>query len=1058
MKLIVLTIEGEFQQGCTVTGEVFEVGASTPVAGAKGMLDKNEAIANDYNYWQQAYRNLSSCFSFLIHRSGSEQKTNFANRSDADLAFNICRQAANVLDATLNDWLDSQEFEPIKQLFDRHFQPEENFWILLKTDSIELRRLPWHRWQFLVRCFPNSEVTFTSPEFERVTKFISTPTLKDRVRILGIFGNDIVTDSGEEILTSLITDAEVKFLKSCTKEQLNLELSARGWDILFFAGHSMTYPDGRGGEFQLNANERLKIVDLKDALKTAIKSGLKLAIFNSCDGLGLAQQLAEGQQLYLPQIIVMREPIPDKLAPEFLKSFLQEFTQGKSLYDSLRITKNYLEGLESDFPCASWLPVLVQNPAEVPPLWQDLGRRPTDICPYKGLSAFRSEDAQFFFGRETVTTQLVEAVKIKSLVGIIGSSGVGKSSVVFASLVPFLIKTGDFKIIDFHPGNNPFDSLAIALKPVLGNLRDNLDSRLSELNLSVELEKSDRSFFEAITSIINVDIDSKLILIIDQFEELYTLIDSVKRQIFLDRLLNVVNRIHNFTLVLTLRADFLGFAFTDSSFFNALMDGCQRLEAIGYEGMKAAIEKPAELLDVSLESGLSDRILEDLGAEPGNLPLLEFTLMQLWTQLATQNGKLSLTHQAYDRLGGVKKALANYADCIWEQLDKTDRKRAEKLFIGLVNFGFEESTPPTRRIATRSEIGEANWHLVIHLASSRLVVTGRNELTGEETVEIVHEALINNWEILNLWLQINREFCSWREQLRLRMRQWQNRHQHPTALLSGVLLKDAEKWLQQRTTELSKSERNFIKQSQVRRSRQQRNKILVSSGIIATILTGGGLIYNLQQQWALQKVRNVAKGTEPATPELRQILPNFQKETDKLIATGNIELAIADYSYLMKASQKLQEIQIAVTAEKSLADTIRQHRLPLLETELKQGNFGKQIDYNFSKLELQYTGALRLTYAILMQKFGVNADSNNDGILNEGEETALPCETLKDIEKLWQKYTQNRCHWYGNNIALIPQCRELAGKSLTGILIYPPAFAEMENRLDRCQIISLKQS
>jgi energy-coupling factor transporter ATP-binding protein EcfA2 len=1058
MRLIVLTIQGEFQQGCTVTGEVFQFGQSTPLAGAKGKLIANNEIGDRYQQWQKAYLNLSSCFSFLIKRSATLQITNLAERSDADLAFNLCRQAANTFKQVMNDWLDSQDFQPIKQLFLNYLQSDEEFRVLVKTDNLELRRLPWNGWQFLAENFSQAEVTFTSPEFERISQLPATPTLKDKVRTLAIFGNDLDSSSGQEILTSLPSDAEVKIIELPTKEQLNRELLENYWDILFFAGHSMTYPDGRGGEFQINANERLKIADLKTALKIAIRGGLKLAIFNSCDGLGLAQQLAEGQQLYLPQIIVMREPIPDKLAPQFLKYFLQEFTQGNSLYNSLRTTRNYLKTLESDFPCASWLPVLVQNPAEVPPFWQDLGRRPTNICPYKGLSAFRSQDAQFFFGRDTVVSELVEAVKTKTLVGIIGASGVGKSSVVLAGLIPHLTQEGNFKIADFRPGNNPFASLAIALTSIQQPASSYPLDRLSELELSVELEKSNRSFDRAINNILASNIDGKFILIADQFEELYTISDSSQRQIFLDRLLNAVNRIPNFTLVLTLRADFLGFAFTYSPFFNALMDGYHRLEVISYKGMKAAIEKPAELLDVSLESGLSDRILEDLGTEPGSLPLLEFTLTQLWTELAAQNGKLFLTHQAYARLGGVKKALANYADRIWEQLDRNDKKRAEQLFIQLVNFGFEESNLPTRRLATRAEIGEPNWELAIRLASSRLVVMGCNELTGEETVEIVHEALINNWDILGLWLQINREFGCWREQLRLRMRQWQNRHQHPTALLQGILLKDAEKWLQQRSPELSDAEKNFIRRSQARRSRQQRNQILVLIVVLAIVFTSGGLIYTLQQQWSLQRVRNVAAGTELPTPELRQILPRFQKETDKLRDRGNIDRAIADYSYLLKAAQKIPELELAAAAEKSLADTIREYRLPQLAAELKQGNFGKQIDYNFAKFENQYTGGLRITYAILMRKFGVNADSNNDGILNEGEETALPCQTLKDIEELWRKFTGDRCYWYGDNTAFIPHCRELGGKSLTGMLIYPPAFAEMENRLNECQIMPHKQS
>jgi CHAT domain len=107
--------------------------------------------------------------------------------------------------------------------------------------------------------------------------------------------------------------------------------------------------------------------------------------------------------LYIPQVIVMRESVPDKVANQFLKYLFQEFTGGKSLYKSVNIARKKLQGFEKDYPCASWLSVIVQNLLEAPPTSQSLGAIAN--CPYRGLAAFQEEDAPYFFGQEAVTYQ-----------------------------------------------------------------------------------------------------------------------------------------------------------------------------------------------------------------------------------------------------------------------------------------------------------------------------------------------------------------------------------------------------------------------------------------------------------------------------------------------------------------------------------------------------------------------------------------------------------------------------------------------------------------------------
>jgi hypothetical protein len=233
-----------------------------------------------------------------------------------------------------------------------------------------MRKLPWHRWDFF-RDYRLAEIALSNPEGNRLEKLIPP---RDKIRILAILGSDegINIEADRQFLESL-PDAETVFLIKPTRQQLDKYLwDERGWDIFCFSGHSESDADGNTGCFHLGngqiSGDTLTIEELENALKNAIEKGLQLAIFNSCDGLGLGRQLAE---LHIPQIIVMREPVPDAVAQEFLKNFLGLFASGKSLYISVRQGREMLQGMEDEFPCASWLPVIYQNQAEVPKTWQE---------------------------------------------------------------------------------------------------------------------------------------------------------------------------------------------------------------------------------------------------------------------------------------------------------------------------------------------------------------------------------------------------------------------------------------------------------------------------------------------------------------------------------------------------------------------------------------------------------------------------------------------------------------------------------------------------------------
>ncbi|UCG25867.1 MAG: serine/threonine-protein kinase PknK, partial [Chloroflexota bacterium] len=365
--------------------------------------------------------------------------------------------------------------------------------------------------------------------------------------------------------------------------------------------------------------------------------------------------------------------------------------------------------------------------------------------PYRGLYAFREEDAPYFFGREAFTERLVSTLGQRSMAAVIGPSGSGKSSVVFAGLLPALRGQSDVCLFETRPGGQPFNSLADALLTVLEPEISETARLLEVKQLAKALKEKQLLLSEVIGRIAQKDSNGQhQVLIVDQFEELYTLCtDDTVRHSFPNTLFEAVHSSReagspNLGLVLTLRADFMGQALTDRPFADALQESDVKLGPMTRAELGRAIESPAAKKNVVYEAGLVDRILDDVGDEPGNLPLLEFALTLLWERRTGRR----LTHAAYEAIGRVEGSLARYADEVYEQLSPEEQRLAKTVFTQMVRPG--EGTEDTRRLATRSELGYEEWELAQRLADARLVVTGRTA-EGEQTVEVVHEALIRGW-------------------------------------------------------------------------------------------------------------------------------------------------------------------------------------------------------------------------------------------------------------------------------------------------------------------------
>ncbi len=488
------------------------------------------------------------------------------------------------------------------------------------------------------------------------------------------------------------------------------------------------------------------------------------------------------------------------------------------------------------------------------------------LCPYRGLFHFGPNDAEVFFGREIFIEELYSATKIRNFIPVLGASGSGKSSVVLAGLVPKLQKEGHWQFTHFRPGSDkdPFYALAEALVPLYRAEIDSTDKITQAGKLAESLKDGTTPLSRIFSSIQRNHPHHRVLLIADQFEEIYTLFhDEEIRRKFLDCLLAGLGTTTSLSaspmvLVTTMRADFLANALSYRPLADVLQNADVKLGPMNREELTEVIEKPAEKLGVTFEAGLVERILQDVEEQPGNLPLLEFALTELWNQ---RTGK-QLTHKSYEEIGQVKGALARHADQKYGNLTDEEKEKVRRIFIQLVRPG--EGTEDTRRIALKAELGEQSWSLVKQLADARLVVTSNN-LTSQETVEVVHEALIRNWGELRQWMNTNRVFRAWQERLRSAKGQWEATKQDSGSLLRGAALAEAEEKLKERPEDLI-DEKEFIEQSIKDRDLIKRRGIIarwgiVVSSLVAVVISGGlGLTaWNQKNQSELNQAESLGR-------------------------------------------------------------------------------------------------------------------------------------------------------------------------------------------------------
>jgi hypothetical protein len=438
-------------------------------------------------------------------------------------------------------------------------------------------------------------------------------------------------------------------------------------------------------------------------------------------------------------------------------------------------------------------------------------------CPYPGMLPFAETDAPRFYGRDDEIARLIDLLQQHRLLFVIGPSGSGKSSLVFAGLLPQLVAgrhfaPGFWRIHALRPGKEPTKTLVELLA---GDLSQRPDLIAEILTRPPEAER--------------------LLLVIDQFEELFTQAERGEQMRFIAALLSL-RGFENCVLLLTMRADFYP-ELMNSTLWPILPS--QRLEVPPLRGaaLRAAIEQPAADVGVYLEPALVERLLADGHDEPGVLPLLQETMRLLWTKRQRRLLTLSAYRQmGHDGCSGLAVAVATKADATLAELSPAQQQIARRILLCLVQLG--ENSPDTRRQQPLAELcspsdSDADFRLTLeHLTANRLLIRSGDDRAAKDgqqpqvLVDLSHEVLIRSWPLLKSWLEEDRAGLLLHRRLSQTCDDWVKRNRDSSFLYGGSRLLEAQRYAEQHPQDISADEFDFLKASAARELLRERSRYL----------------------------------------------------------------------------------------------------------------------------------------------------------------------------------------------------------------------------------------
>ncbi len=432
-----------------------------------------------------------------------------------------------------------------------------------------------------------------------------------------------------------------------------------------------------------------------------------------------------------------------------------------------------------------------------------------DESPYAGLASFQEADADRFFGRRQEVVALANRLRDQALIGVVGPSGAGKSSFVRAGVVPALKRSGEpWEAMVIRPGRNPLSALTNLISSMVSSSVSVADD-LKEQHTLQRRVAEEPGYAAAVLRTKARREKKNILLFVDQFEELYTMVSDAKERLAFTSALAAMadDATSPLRVVLSIRSDFLDRVPEDPQFMAELSQGLIFLSSPGQEGLREAIVQPAEMAGYRFETqAIVDDMLQHLAGTQGALPLLQFCATKLWE--TRDAARKALTQAAYESIGGVGGALASHADSVLAKLPPNTLNLVRSIFLRLV-------TPDrTRAIVSVEELRELSkdpaevQRLVDELVQARLLVVQTGG--GTATVEIVHESLLSTWPMLRRWLDESGEDAAFLDQLRQAAKQWQQKGKSDDLVWRGELAEEAKRFQRRYRGQLPDSQQEFL--------------------------------------------------------------------------------------------------------------------------------------------------------------------------------------------------------------------------------------------------------
>jgi eukaryotic-like serine/threonine-protein kinase len=575
----------------------------------------------------------------------------------------------------------------------------------------------------------------------------------------------------------------------------------------------------------------------------------------------------------------------------------------------------------------------------------------SDESPYAGLKSFQESDAHRFFGRSRDVAAAVARLRDLPLVGIVGPSGVGKSSFVRAGVVPALKASGEpWSTLVVRPGRSPMAALGYALAPMLSTSSGanttsiTVAADLSQQQQIVERLHAEPGYLGAALRSRARSRGQHILLFVDQFEELYTqVVDPRERLAFTACLAGVCDDVTTpLRLVLSLRSDFLDHLAEAPTLLAELTQGLFFLTPPTRDGLRDALIQPAEMAGYQFEApSMIESMLDHLEHTPGALPLLQFAASQLWE--TRDRDRRLLTVESYHRIGGIAGALASHADAVIAECTQREQALVRSLFLRLVTPERTRAIIPVNELYELSaDPGEVH-RIVDRLIRSRLLVgqtvASAGGTSAGGTVELVHESLIHGWPLLRRWLDETQEDAAFVDQLRNAARQWQTKNYAPDLLWRGAAMEEARLWYGRYHGELPDLQRAFLSAVfalSARATRRKRAAIVGSLAFLSALVVAAGvglyLIRTAEQRATAQAVlaedqlvRTQAAEKAVNAEHSKTVTANLELETKNAELVTAIDAANRARSEAEIARTEAESAQTAADEARKRAEKSKRH-------------------------------------------------------------------------------------------------------------------------------------